>query len=105
VADEIKIKIDEISLAPPASGVEAVLFTDQLMKEHPNIVSIVCGVISSYVYAFFTTSKKPKVHLDLVIEKTRTQTFVKVSFEGDVGDLQAVESAVRTALGDTLDEH
>jgi hypothetical protein len=82
----------------------AMAITNQVISDHPVIVSIICGVISNYIYAFMTSQDKPQVHVDLVIEKTRGQTFVKVSYKGDVDGMKtAIENAVASARKDDAD--
>lgn len=102
----VKFATDPESVFEQRSGdwfAPAMLLTDQLMTQHPNIVAIACGVISNYVYTLFTGAKKPDVHVDLIVEKTRTQRFVKVTYKGNVDGLRSIEGAVQKALEDTSD--
>jgi len=82
----------------------AMAITDQVFKDHPMIVSVICGVIANYITALMISANKPKVHVDLVIEKTRGQTFVKISYKGDVDGMQtAIENAVESVRRDDAD--
>jgi hypothetical protein len=84
--------------------VPAMAITGQVINDHPVIVSVICGVIANYITAFMVSTNKPQVHVELVIEKTRGQTFVKVSYKGNVDDMQAaIENAVASARGDNAD--
>ena len=82
----------------------AMAITNQVINDHPVIVSVICGVISNYVFAFMTSVKRPRVHVDLVIERTRGQTFVKVSYTGDLDGMEtAIKNAVAGARKDDSD--
>jgi len=74
------------------------LLTDQLVRDHPLIISIICGVISNYLFALYKTKPKPEVRLTLICEKSSTSTYVQVNYKGDIEGLSALQEVVRKSI-------
>ena len=77
----------------------ALLLSNQLIADHPLIVSVICGVISNYLFAVFKNRPKPQVSLDLICERTASSTYVRISYKGDVEGLTQLQEVVRKSIG------
>lgn len=76
----------------------AMLITSQFMASHPNVVSIICNLISSYIYDIYKGASKPKVRLTVICEKKKTSKTVRIDYEGDVEGLAMMQSAIDKAF-------
>lgn len=70
------------------------LLTSDFISQNPTIVSVICGLISNYVYDIFKTIKKPEVHLNVVYQETETSKLTKISYQGSIEGIKNLESAV-----------
>lgn len=76
----------------------AMLITSQFMASHPNVVSIACNLVSSYIYDIFKGTKQPKVRMTVLCEKRGTSKIVRIDYAGDVEGLGTVQAAIEKAL-------
>lgn len=76
----------------------AMLITSQFMASHPNVVSIVCNLISSYIYDIYKGGTKPKVRITVLCEKKGASKFVRIDYEGEVDGLTTVQAAIDKVL-------
>lgn len=76
----------------------AMLITSQFMTNHPNIVSIACNLISSYIYDIYKGIAKPKVQMTVLCEKKGTSKLIQIDYQGDVEGLSTVQAAIDAAL-------
>jgi hypothetical protein len=74
------------------------LLTNQLITDHPLIVSTICGVISNYLYALFKGRDAPEVHLTLVCERRKGSSHVRIDYKGDVEGLSKLPEVVRASI-------
>ena len=75
------------------------LLSNKLITDHPLIVSVICGVISNYLFAVFKNRPKPQVSLDLICEKTASSSYVRISYKGNVEGLAELQEVVRKSIG------
>ena len=61
-------------------------------------VSIICNLVSSYLYDIFKGKSPPKVHLTLVFERTNETTHVRMDYSGDIEGLSKLPDLVRETL-------
>lgn len=76
----------------------AMLITSQFMASHPNVVSIACNLVSSYIYDIFKGTAKPKVRMTVLCERKGTSKVFRIDYEGDVEGLSSLQTAIEKAL-------
>ena len=78
----------------------ALLVSSALWSQNPLAVSVALSVIGNYLTDFFRGVPQPRVRLDFVVERTKTRTCKKLSYEGDIGGLAALEHVIREISND-----
>lgn len=76
----------------------AMFITSQFMASYPNVVSIACNLVSSYIYDIFKGTSKPKMRMTVLCEKKGTSKILKIDYSGDVEGLSSVQAAIEKAL-------
>lgn len=67
-----------------------------LLSENQNYISVALGVISNYATDFFKgMSGKKCIKLDIVVERTKTKTCKRISYEGDAEGLKNLPDVIR----------
>ena len=67
-----------------------------LLSQHPEIISVSLSVIANYVTDFFRgLSGEKNIKLDIVVEKTKSKTCKKISYEGNVDGLKELANIVK----------
>lgn len=92
---------EPITLLEQRSGewfAPAMLITSQFMASHPNVVSIACNLVSSYIYDIFKGASKPEVRMTVLCEKRGTSKIVRIDYAGAVEGLSTVQTAIDKAL-------
>lgn len=96
-----KIKID--FLTEPELLVEqrsaewfgpAILLTSFMLTENPQIISILCGVISNYLSDFYKSIKKPTIKLKVLYKETKSSKTTEISYEGDLTGMDRLEASI-----------
>ncbi len=70
------------------------LLTSNFISQNPTIVSVICGLISNYVYDIFKTIKKPEVRLNVVYQETETSKLTEITYQGSIEGIKNLESAL-----------
>lgn len=76
----------------------ALLLVSHLALNYPLTVSIICNLISSYLYDIFKGKKPPKVHLTLICERTDAATHLRFDYSGEIEGLAKLPDVVRETL-------
>lgn len=71
-----------------------ILITSSLLSQNPEIVSITCGVISSYLTDFFKGQKKPEVSVKVIYKETETEKTTEIEYQGNGEDLSKLQQAI-----------
>ena len=67
-----------------------------LLSENPEIIAIVLGVIANYLTDFLKGFGRQKAtKLDIVIEKSKSKTYAKISYEGPIDGIPSLADVVR----------
>jgi len=67
-----------------------------LFSQNPQCVSVALSVIANYATDFFKgMSGNKSIKLDIVVEKTKTKTCKKITYQGDVQGLKELPSVIR----------
>jgi hypothetical protein len=72
----------------------AILVTSLLISENPEIVSIICGVISNYVTDIFKGQKRPNIRLTVVHKETKSSKLTEINYTGDVDGLDKLKDTI-----------
>ena len=70
------------------------LFTSTAIVANPQIVSIVCGVISNYIFDYFKGAKKPNVRLKVLHKQSKASSLTEMNYDGPVEGLSKFADAV-----------
>lgn len=71
-----------------------ILITSSLITQNPEIISITCGVISSYLTDFFKGQKMPEVSVKVVYKETETEKTTEIEYKGSGEDLSKLQEAI-----------
>jgi hypothetical protein len=81
-----------------------ILFTSALITQNPQLVDIALGVISNYLTDWFKGLPKEQKKARLnIVEETRSGSYKRLQYEGDVEGLKELPKIVRS-LHDEHDE-
>ena len=82
--------------------VAPVMFVGSLLwSQNPDAVSLALNVIGNYATAFFQgDSGHHEVHLEVVVEKKKNETYKKISYRGPAAGLRDVNSVMREVMDD-----
>jgi hypothetical protein len=69
-----------------------------LISSNPNLIAIALGVIANYATDFFKGfTGKPEVKIEIVVEKTKTRTCKKISYQGTPEGLANLSDVIKGA--------
>lgn len=72
-----------------------------LISENANYVSVALNVISTYATDFLKgISGSKSIKLEIVVEKTKSKTYKKITYQGDVEGLKTLPEIVREATSE-----
>ena len=71
-----------------------ILLTSALVVQNPEVVSILCGVISNYLTDFFKGISKPKVKLRVFYKETKSSKTTEITYEGDLNGISKLEASI-----------
>ena len=78
-----------------------IFVSSALLSSDPNLVAVALSVIANYATDFFKgISGDKSVKLKLVVEKTKTKTCTRISYEGDIDGLSTLSDVVRSIADD-----
>ena len=76
--------------------VPTLLFSASLLSHNPEAISVSLSVIANYLTDFLKGSGRGKnVKLDIVVEKTKSKTYKKISCEGNIDDITKLPDIVK----------
>ncbi|SRR6266481_717173 len=82
-----------------ADWVAPILFVSSaLWVQNPAVVSVALSVIANYLTDSFKGVNGKTIKLDFVVEKTKTRRCTKISYEGDVSGIAALEDILRKTI-------
>jgi hypothetical protein len=73
-----------------------ILFSSDLIKEHPMIISILLNTLARYVYDTFKGKIKPKINLRVI--HTDGDQSTEIHYRGEVENLEQIKDAVLEAV-------
>lgn len=71
-----------------------ILITSSLVSHNPEIISITCGVISSYLADFFKGQEKPEVSIKILYKETETEKITEIEYKGCSNNLSQLRDAI-----------
>jgi len=71
-----------------------ILLTSSLIIQNPQVISILCGVLSNYLTDFFKGMSKPKVRLRVLYKETKNSKTSEISYEGDISGIDKLETSI-----------
>lgn len=76
-------------------------FSAALLSENPAIVSISLSVIANFITDRIKgTGRKQTGKLDVVIEKNKSKTYKKISYEGPIDEIPKLDEIVKEVLNE-----
>lgn len=67
-----------------------------VLSQNPNYVSVALSVIANYVTEFFKgMSGEDEVKMEIVVERTKSKTYKKVTYKGPPEGLKELQSVIR----------
>ena len=76
--------------------VPTLFVTASLYSQNPAVVSVALGVLANYATDFFKgTSGAREVKLDIVLEKKKNETYLRVSYRGPIAGMSELPDAIR----------
>lgn len=82
-----------------ADWVAPTLFiSSALWSQNSQAVSIALSVIANYLTDLFKGVDTATVKLDVVMEKTKTHKYMKISYEGNVAGITALEAVLKEVV-------
>jgi hypothetical protein len=72
----------------------SLLLTSEIISHNPEIVSIVCGLISNYIYDLFKSEKKPNIRLNVIYKETKNHKLTKINYQGTVDGISELEKVL-----------
>lgn len=71
-----------------------ILITSSALAQNSELISITCGVISSYLTDFFKGQNKPNISLKVVYKETKTTKTTEIEYTGNGENLSMLRDAI-----------
>jgi hypothetical protein len=71
------------------------LITSSLWSQNPYAISLALNVISNYLTDLFKGTKANIVKLDFVVKRTKSSTYKRLIYEGDIAGIGTLEKLLR----------
>lgn len=71
-----------------------ILVTSEFISQNPTIASIICGLISNYIYDLFKPEKMPNVNVKVIYEETETSKLTEIHYQGSVEGITELKDAI-----------
>lgn len=81
------------------------LISSSALSQNPELISITCSVIASYVTDFFKGKDNPSIRVKVVHKETKTSKLTEISYEGGLEGLKSLEESISkiASLGNSND--
>ncbi|UNU87488.1 hypothetical protein [Aeromonas dhakensis] len=74
------------------------LITSTAVTQNPELISITCGVISSYLTDFFQGKGEKNIRLKLIYKEVDDMKITEFSYEGSLDGLPYLENSIKNIL-------